>query len=99
MNDFKLGQIVRSKSGRDKGCWLLVIEIIDDKHVLVVDGKVRTLEKPKKKNIRHLAKTKQIDGALIEKMLNGQYITDLDIRKTIAIKMNLMLKEKNGKEH
>ncbi|NLN97540.1 MAG: hypothetical protein GX127_04000 [Eubacteriaceae bacterium] len=99
MNDFKLGQIVRSKSGRDKGCWLLVIEIIDDKHVLVVDGKVRTLEKPKKKNIRHLAKTKQIDGALIEKMLNGQYITDLDIRNTIAIKMNLMLKEKNGKEH
>ncbi len=99
MNDFKIGQIVQSKSGRDKGCWLLVIEIIDDKHVSVVDGKVRTLKKPKKKNIRHLAKTKQIDGILVEKLQSGRQMTDLDIRTTIETKMNLMLKEKNGKEH
>ncbi len=48
------GQIVRSKAGHDKGRVLLVLRIVDAKHVMVVDGRTRTLEKPKKKRTIHL---------------------------------------------
>jgi len=48
------GQLVRSRAGRDKGKHYLVLKVLDDKHVLLVNGKSRTLDNPKKKNIIHL---------------------------------------------
>lgn len=50
----QLGQLVRSKAGHDKGQVFLVYEQVDAKHVMLVDGRRRTLEKPKKKRIIHL---------------------------------------------
>ena len=50
------GSIVRAKSGRDKGKFFLVLSI--EGHVaFIADGKTRKLEKPKKKNLLHLAAT------------------------------------------
>ncbi|MEC9488715.1 MAG: KOW domain-containing RNA-binding protein, partial [Halanaerobium sp.] len=49
------GQLVTSLAGRDRGRHLLIVEVIDDKFVLVADGSLRPIEKPKKKNARHLA--------------------------------------------
>ena len=54
MVDLKPGQLVRSLAGRDKGKHYLVLEKLDHKHVLLVDGRSRQLERPKKKNIAHL---------------------------------------------
>lgn len=51
---FVPGQVVRSKAGHDKGRIFLVLEICDAKHVLVVDGRARTLARPKKKRVVHL---------------------------------------------
>ncbi len=53
-NDLEIGQVVRSKAGRDKGKVFLVLKILDDKHVLVVDGDMRRIENPKKKKVKHL---------------------------------------------
>ncbi|NMB09075.1 MAG: KOW domain-containing protein [Tissierellia bacterium] len=53
-NDLKKGQLVRSIRGRDKGTIQVVIDLLDDSHVLVVDGKRRKLDTPKKKKIKHL---------------------------------------------
>lgn len=52
--DIVVGQLVKSKSGRDMMRLFLVYEVVDDEHVLLVDGKVRKLEKPKLKKIKHL---------------------------------------------
>ena len=52
----KIGQIVYSKAGRDKGKALSVISDNDSK-VFVVDGKERPLERPKLKNPKHLELT------------------------------------------
>ncbi len=49
----KIGQIVYSKAGRDKGKALIVISS-SDLGVFVVDGKERPLERPKLKNTKHL---------------------------------------------
>jgi ribosomal protein L14E/L6E/L27E len=49
----KEGQVVVSCAGRDKGT-LLVVTAITEHGVLVCDGKARPLERPKRKNPRHL---------------------------------------------
>lgn len=54
--ELKRGQVVRSKAGRDQGGFLAVLEP-GPGWVLVCDGKERPLERPKRKNRRHLAPT------------------------------------------
>ena len=43
------GQVVRSKKGRDEGKVYIIMDIIDDDLLLLVDGKLRKLDRPKKK--------------------------------------------------
>ena len=50
------GSIVRAKSGHDKGRFFLVLST-EGNYAFIADGKTRRLEKPKKKNILHLAAT------------------------------------------
>lgn len=50
------GSIVRAKSGRDKDKFFLVLSV-EGHFAFIADGKTRKLEKPKKKNLLHLAAT------------------------------------------
>ncbi len=52
----KIGQIVYSKAGRDKGRFLVVVADMP-KGIFVADGKERPLERPKLKNRKHLSVT------------------------------------------
>ena len=52
--DISVGQIVKSKAGRDKDTLYLVLNIVDLSYVTVVDGRLKKLENPKKKKIKHL---------------------------------------------
>ena len=54
MVELKPGQLVRSLAGRDKGIHYLVLQEIDDRYVLLVDGRRRPVSRPKKKNKAHL---------------------------------------------
>ena len=60
------GDIVISKAGRDKGRPLIVLENIDENFVLLVDGDLRPLEKPKKKKLLHLQRTNRTTEKLDE---------------------------------
>jgi ribosomal protein L14E/L6E/L27E len=53
-NDLRVGQIVKSKAGRDKGRIFIITEIVDDIYVKVCDGELRKVSKPKLKKIKHL---------------------------------------------
>lgn len=55
-SDLKKGQVVKSISGRDKGRVFLIFEIVDDDMVKIVNGKLRGVERPKLKKIKHLMK-------------------------------------------
>ena len=48
------GQVVRSKKGRDEGKVFVITEIIDKDFLYLVDGKLRKLDRPKKKKVKHL---------------------------------------------
>ena len=70
----KIGQLVRSKAGRDKGRFFSVVKIIDDQFVLICDGELRRLEKPKKKKIKHLdILSMRIEGLENEIKYNRQF--------------------------
>lgn len=57
--DMKNGTVVRSGAGHDKGDLMLLISV-DNRTALVCDGRQRRLEKPKRKNLKHIKATSYI---------------------------------------
>ncbi len=51
-----LRQVVRSKAGKDRGGFFVILAEEGD-FAYIADGKLRKVEKPKRKNARHLAPT------------------------------------------
>ncbi|MCL2387170.1 MAG: RNA-binding protein [Defluviitaleaceae bacterium] len=72
------GTIVFSKKGRDKGRAMVVLED-DGIYLTLVDGKLRTLEKPKKKKAKHVQPT----NTQVEMQPVGRALQDADIRKQL----------------
>lgn len=72
------GGIVRSLAGRDRGRAFVILKILDEDYVLLVDGRLRTLDRPKKKKRRHLLKASETRMELSGTLL------DADIRKFLA---------------
>lgn len=82
--DISIAQIVKSKSGRDKGRLFIVYDILDDNYLLLVDGDVRRLAKPKKKKIKHLSVYNEVIEPLKEKILIKEKFNNAYIRKLLA---------------
>ena len=49
----KSGDLILSLAGRDKGNCFLVISVEDD-FADIVDGKIHKIQKPKRKNVKHI---------------------------------------------
>lgn len=81
--DVSLGQVVKSKAGRDKDRLFVVVSIVNESYVMVVDGKYRKLENPKKKKIKHLRLYNSIIDNLSEIKANNE-VNDAYIRKALA---------------
>ena len=79
-----LGQVVFSKAGRDAGKVFIVVGILDDVFVYISDGNLRRIEKPKKKKIKHLDPTKDINITLGQKLENKLKVSNSDMRKALA---------------
>lgn len=56
ISNIKIGQVVRSKTGRDAGKYFVVIGK-ENQYVFLADGDMRRVEAPKKKNIKHIQVT------------------------------------------
>lgn len=81
--DITIGQVVKSRAGRDKGNIFLVLNIFDDKHVLVVDGDLRKLDNTKKKKIKHLTVYNTVLPELGYKLDNNMKMNNAYIRKLL----------------
>ena len=79
---YTAGQVVFSKCGRDKGMAFIVVNA-DEDNVYLVDGKLRRLEKPKKKKKIHVQITKYVDTEINRKLNDSEYLMDSDIRKAL----------------
>jgi ribosomal protein L14E/L6E/L27E len=78
---FEVGQIVYSKAGRDKGRAFAVVKS-EGGYLYLADGKLRKIEKPKKKKIMHIQKTGDIQQELKAMLLSGA-AKDCDIASYI----------------
>lgn len=77
------GEIVCSKAGRDKGKYFVVMEA-GGEYAYICDGKLRKADKPKKKKIKHLAKTGETSETLAEKLTGGEKVTNPELRRALG---------------
>lgn len=64
----ELGLLVHSLAGRDAGEFYLIVGFQEPKYVLVANGENRPLQKPKKKNLRHLKLIRPGPPGLVSKI-------------------------------
>ncbi len=81
--ELSVGQIVSSKAGRDKDRLFVIIDIIDDQYVLIADGDLRKIEKPKKKKVRHLLKQNIINSDIKEKLEKNEKLDNIYLRREL----------------
>ena len=74
--NFDRGRVVRSRAGRD-GDGFFVVLSSDARSAIICDGRRRSLEHPKRKNLRHLSAT---GTALPEEQMQ----TNREIRRALA---------------
>lgn len=73
-------EFAKSLSGHDKNQYYLVLKK-DDEFVYLVNGKTKPLEKPKKKNLKHIQIIKRLPEE-VKEMLEDK-LTDITINKAI----------------
>lgn len=81
MEDLKPGQLVRSKAGRDQGKHYLVLEVAGPRQVLLVNGRSRPLDHPKRKNVAHVQRYQR--WADLEALRSAGRLTDSEIIATL----------------
>jgi ribosomal protein L14E/L6E/L27E len=92
MNEFRIGGYAVSMAGHDSGKNYVIIQM-DSEYVYLVDGKIRTLNNPKKKKMKHVKMLEQSDHSLTEKVRN-MTVRNEEIKRAIK----LLQSENSSKE-
>lgn len=82
-SDVKIGQIVRVLKGKDAGSFYVIVQIIDDKFVMIVDGAKRKFDQPKRKNIQHLELQPMISSEVVHSLQESGRVTNAKLRYAV----------------
>jgi ribosomal protein L14E/L6E/L27E len=82
-NTFVLGSVVMSKSGRDSGNFFAIVKLVDAEYVMISDGEIRKIEKPKKKKIKHLRPNGEILSKIAVKLQKGETVHNSELRSAL----------------
>lgn len=93
----QLGQIVRSRSGRDKGKFMVIVGFYKDEYVYIADGSLRKSDKPKLKKIKHTAKTNVISQEIADILGSGGNVANMLIIKELKQFNHEITKKDGGK--
>lgn len=86
MGETMIGMFAISKAGHDKDQMYIIVKEEGDFFYLV-DGKIRGIEKPKKKRKKHLQIVKSgTDEVLAEKLKSGQIVYNEEIKFAIKLR-------------
>jgi len=78
-----IGTVVTSKAGRDAGRHFVVLQVLDAQYVLIADGSLRKVARPKKKKLKHLD-IKMVSIPIVkERMTKREPLYDYEIRKNL----------------
>ncbi len=84
--NLEVGQIVISTAGRDCGSKMIVVALVDAEYVMLIDGKARPVENPKKKKFKHVRAIGEYAEAIRDKLENGMSLTNSEVQKIILSK-------------
>jgi ribosomal protein L14E/L6E/L27E len=83
MNEYKIGSYAIAVAGHDSGkCY--VIFLIDGEYVYLVDGRIRTIDCPKKKKMKHIRMLDESDQVLAGKV-KTKTVTNEEIKRAIKL--------------
>lgn len=92
MVEYKKGYFATSLAGHDKGKLYIIIEetpLTGQKDfVLLSDGVLKTVDKPKKKKKKHIQVIMTVDETIDSIIKNGQVIKNEDIKRAIKTYSN-----------
>ena len=80
MFPIEIGSIVRSMAGRDQGRLFVVIQELDSDFVMVANGKLRGMDRLKKKRRKHLKPTGTVIEELRGRLAQGETVEDHELR-------------------
>ena len=83
LSDIQIADVVISTAGRDKGKLFYVI-YVDPVYLNLVNGKDRTLEKPKRKKQRHVEKVLRSETRVADKLRHGDKVLNGELRRDVA---------------
>ena len=83
ISEINVSDVVVSPAGRDQG--KLFYEIgTDPVYLLLVNGKDRTLDKPKRKKRKHANKVLRSETRVAEKLRSGDKVLNSELRRDLA---------------
>ena len=81
--DYMISDLVVSTAGRDQGSLFYCVGS-DERYVMLVNGKDRTLEQPKRKSLRHVQKVLRSETRVAEKLRAGDKVLNSELRRDLA---------------
>ena len=81
--DLTIADVVVSTAGREKGQLFYVLET-DGTWASLVNGKDRTIEKPKRKKCKHTKKVLRSETRVAEKLRSGDKVLNSELRRDLA---------------
>ena len=81
--DLTIADVVISTAGRDTGKLFYVLET-DGVWLTLVNGKDRTIEKPKRKKCKHTNKVLRSETRVAEKLRSGDKVLNSELRRDLA---------------
>ena len=81
--DIIISDVVTSTAGRDQGKLFYVIGT-DPVYLMLANGKDRTLDKPKRKKRKHVAKVLRSETRVAAKLLSGDKVLNSELRRDLA---------------
>ena len=83
ISDIHIADVVMSTAGRDRGKLFYVIGT-DPVFLDLVNGKDRTLERPKRKKRKHVDKVLRSETRVAEKLRLGDKVLNSELRRDLA---------------
>ena len=83
LSDIQIADVVIATAGREKGKLFYVTGIEND-YLNLVNGKDRTLERPKRKKLRHVDKVLRSETRVAEKLRLGDKVLNSELRRDLA---------------
>lgn len=91
--DMESGQVVKSLAGRDKGTLYLILGF-EGNRALLANGRNQTVQRPKKKNLKHLQPYRCVVPEIKERIRQGNLSDNL-----VRDALNMIISAERGQNH